>query len=246
MRRPGRAPRQPRRRGRGRRRRSPPPPPTSRASTPSGWGRARSEYTATVVLWRLFWLQSTNTFPGRTAFDIVVTTRFGCCCSSSWPTARANGGGVLVRERSVHGHVQLEALGARRLGPRLEPERGRARRGSTSASSTARRGCRPARPGRGRTPPRAAPRGRRRAPSARAAPAPPCWPPTPAPRARRARSTRCRPCDRRARAPPAPRVDGGSGTASRRSCSPSTPSGNRRKVSARPARCGSIAGATSA
>ena len=72
--------------------------PSAAASTSSqvtgvdtvGRGRARSEYTATVVLWRLFWLQSMKTLPGRTLFFMTEVTRLGWCFSSTWATASAN------------------------------------------------------------------------------------------------------------------------------------------------------------
>ena len=43
-----------------------------------------------VVLWRVFWLQSTKIFPGRTALAIVDVTPLGSSRSSSCATARAN------------------------------------------------------------------------------------------------------------------------------------------------------------
>ena len=55
-----------------------------------GWGRARTEYTAIVVLCRLFWLQSTSTLPLRRLFFMFETTWSGCARSRSWATARAN------------------------------------------------------------------------------------------------------------------------------------------------------------
>ena len=55
-----------------------------------GRGRARSEYTATVVLCRLFWLQSMKTLPGRAFLAIVDVTRSPWCFSSTWATACAN------------------------------------------------------------------------------------------------------------------------------------------------------------
>src|SRR5258708_39841037 len=42
-----------------------------------GLSRARSEYTAMVVLWSSFWLQSTKTLPVRIAFFISETTISG-------------------------------------------------------------------------------------------------------------------------------------------------------------------------
>ncbi len=51
--------------------------------------RARSEYGAIVVLWWAFWLQSTNTLPGRSTLAITVVTRPGSWRSITWPTARA-------------------------------------------------------------------------------------------------------------------------------------------------------------
>ena len=73
-------------------------PPAAASSTSShvtgvltvGRGRARREYTATVVLCRLFWLQSMKTLPARADFAIVDVTRFGWCFSSTWATAWAN------------------------------------------------------------------------------------------------------------------------------------------------------------
>ena len=56
-----------------------------------GCGRARTEYTATVVLDAVFWLQSMSTFPVRLDRSITLTTSFGWSRSSSWATAWANG-----------------------------------------------------------------------------------------------------------------------------------------------------------
>ncbi len=102
-------------------------------------------------------------------------------------------GGLLVGHAGrVHRHVQLQALRARRLAPALEADRGEHladAEGDAAALDDRRCSGR----GRSRTPRRAAWRGRRPAPSARAARWPPCWRPTPAPPARRGGSTRCRP-----------------------------------------------------
>ena len=56
-----------------------------------GRSRARSEYTATVVLCSSFWLQSTKTLPARRRFvmrDVIVS---GDVRSSVSATALANG-----------------------------------------------------------------------------------------------------------------------------------------------------------
>lgn len=53
--------------------------------------RARGEYTATVVLWRSFWLQSTSTRPPRRSLACRETTSSGSACSSSSATALAKG-----------------------------------------------------------------------------------------------------------------------------------------------------------
>ena len=50
----------------------------------------RSEYAHTVVLWLSFWLQSTNTRPGRLSLAMSTVTRFGSRDSRSWPSASAN------------------------------------------------------------------------------------------------------------------------------------------------------------
>ena len=159
-----------------------------------GSGRARNEYGAIVVLWWAFWLQSTKTLPGRTAFAITVVTLPGML-----PLEHLADG-----EREVGRGLVRDAVGVERArtsaGP-SSPTSCTSPRGSTAASTSrtpsATRAAlddrRPRRPGRSRTPAPAACRGRRRAPSARAARSRPCWPPTPAPPARRCGSTRCRP-----------------------------------------------------
>ena len=48
-----------------------------RGAATQGLARPRSEYGAIVVLLPLFWLQSTNTLPGRAALLMVLTTRSG-------------------------------------------------------------------------------------------------------------------------------------------------------------------------
>ena len=65
--------------------RSASPDPTSSQPTgveTVGSSRARSEYGATVVFAELFWLQSTNTLPPRTAFVMRDTISAGCAFSS--------------------------------------------------------------------------------------------------------------------------------------------------------------------
>ena len=119
--RPGRGPRRPRSDRSARRRRRPRPRPTSPACSPSGAAGPAASTTATVVLWRLFWLQSMNTLPGRADLAIVDVTRFGWCFSSTWATAWANSEQCVVGVRRVERHVHLQALRARRLGEALEP-----------------------------------------------------------------------------------------------------------------------------
>src|SRR5207253_5930778 len=53
-----------------------------------GSSLARSEYTQMVVLCSSFWLQSTNTFPLRTAFDMFDVTRSTCSFSRCWARER--------------------------------------------------------------------------------------------------------------------------------------------------------------
>src|SRR5438552_5516357 len=53
-----------------------------------GSSLARSEYTQMVVLCSSFWLQSTNTFPLRTDFDMLEVTRSPCSPSRCWARAR--------------------------------------------------------------------------------------------------------------------------------------------------------------
>ena len=77
-----------------------------------------------VVLCRVFWLQSMKTLPGRSALAISLVTRRGCCRSSSWATARAKSPRLLVGAGRVQRHVELQALGARRLGPRPQVDGG--------------------------------------------------------------------------------------------------------------------------
>src|SRR6059058_5980932 len=49
-----------------------------------GSSLARKLYTQIVVLCSSFWLQSTNTFPLRSAFDMFEVTRLPCSPSKCW------------------------------------------------------------------------------------------------------------------------------------------------------------------
>src|SRR5205814_4841800 len=53
-----------------------------------GSSLARKLYTQIVVLCSSFWLQSTNTFPLRSAFDMFEVTRLPCSPSKCWARAR--------------------------------------------------------------------------------------------------------------------------------------------------------------
>ena len=55
----------------------------------AGTDRARTVYGAAVVLRAAFWLQSTNTFPGRRLRVIRCTTSFGSARSASTASAFA-------------------------------------------------------------------------------------------------------------------------------------------------------------
>ena len=108
----------------------------STSSQPSGvdtvaTGRARSEYGATVVFAVLFWLQSTSTLPGRSAFSIRHTTSLGCLRGQLLGQRLGVAAGVLAvgaPDRRVH----LHALGARGLRP---PGRGRRRPAARAAGA---------------------------------------------------------------------------------------------------------------
>ena len=72
-------------------------PPPAAASTSCQWrgadtvgrGRARSEYTDTVVLCSSFWLQSMRTLPRRSSLAMFDTTSLGWARSPTWARARA-------------------------------------------------------------------------------------------------------------------------------------------------------------
>ena len=70
-----------------------------------GAGVARNEYAHTVVLWRSFWLQSTNTLPGRWSRAMFTVTRFLSRDSRMRPTASAN---ALVASASADGRSPTE------------------------------------------------------------------------------------------------------------------------------------------
>lgn len=63
--------------------------PRPRAAT-MGWARPRREYGTMVVLFPLFWLQSTSTLPLRRVFFMSLTTRSGWSASSERANSCAN------------------------------------------------------------------------------------------------------------------------------------------------------------
>ncbi len=220
--------------------------PSRAATTRSASGRARAEKTHAVVLFRSFCDQSTNTLPARAARDIDAITSAGSSRSSVSATARANAlvcanvtpaafSGtstcrplpplVLTRLRSFS--WSSSARSRRAIGTQSAPRRRRA------GVEVEHHGRRPVRLGR---------QGQRHVQLDRGQVG------RPPQRFRR------RPCGSSRSASPARsgtrtvRTQSGRWAAHRfsKNALPSTPSGNRLSVTARPASCGRISGATRA
>ncbi len=111
-----------------------------------GCSRARSEYTATVVLCSSFWLQSTKTLPVR----MLLHLRNNLLADGRVPAvaqARAQGLGHVVGGRSVQRDVDLQALRSGGLGKTLRDPNARRSRAATDRPGSIAR-C--SREGRGR------------------------------------------------------------------------------------------------
>ena len=77
-----------------------------------------------MVLCRVFWLQSMKTFPGRTALAMSAVTRAGSRRCQQLGDSQRKVPGLVVGVRAVQRDVELQSLGAGRLGPSLQVDRG--------------------------------------------------------------------------------------------------------------------------
>ena len=217
--------------------------PRDRGATPSARAGPASSTAPIVVLWRAFWLQSTKIFPGRSALAMIVVTRSGMlafehladgerevappargctACSAarraavpSSPTSCTSPPGPPTSSTSRTRERDLAALAHRRRRARVEVEHHGAGRVEVGGERHRHVQLDGGHVGR---------------PHQRGGLVD-------------AGSTRCRRRGRPGRWRRAPTRGGASGSASRRSPAVSMPSGNRRNVMHRPARCGSTTGA---